>query len=95
MRIEAEMAQQNELTFKPKVNKKSQKLAILRENENSFRRCNSASTFNRAPSAAVTDRLYRDANERLEKGFFNATEKESVQTKSVNLNEFYERQAKF
>lgn len=45
---------------------------------NSYRRCNSATTFNRAPSNAVTDRLYKDATERLEKGFYAATEKDSV-----------------
>ena len=53
LRIQSEQEQQEKFTFQPQVNKKSEKIAIIKQSADQ--------------SNSVVERLYRDANERIEK----------------------------
>lgn len=102
-RMEAEMAQKEELTFQPQVNERSKKMAELRASETlgpGMRRSNSFGP-NRPSTATVTDRLYRDATDRMEKNLFaneymnHGRSTMTAQVYNSSLKEFHERQAAF
>ena len=103
LRIQSEQEQQEKYTFQPQVNKKSEKIAIIKQ---------SAEQAN-----SVVERLYRDANERIEKQMtHNVSVNENINKEysfhpqiskssafmsaqnemfSGNMKDFYDRQENF
>ena len=98
-RMEAELAQKEELTFQPKVNDRSKRMAELRATDtmgSGMRRRNSFASF-QPNGATVSERLYKDAADRMEKQLFandypaHAKSTMTQQAYSTSLKDFHER----
>lgn len=98
-RMEAEMAQKEMLTFQPKVNERSRRIAELRQSDtmgSRMKRSNSFASFQ--PNAnTISERLYKDATDRMEKNLFaneylsHGKSTMTAQAYSTSLKDFHER----